>query len=219
MKKLTARALALAAALCAGGAILAAGPAFAQAKNPAFVLNEQAVLRDPEVPVLGNPEGDVTIVEYFDYQCPYCRKVHPDLMRLVAEDGKLRLVLKDWPIFGPNSQLAARAALAAKRQGKYAEMHAALMRTTGKLDPDKIRAAAGEAGVDLDKLNADMQAHGGAIEAVLERNGEQADALNLTGTPAFLIGPFLVAGAPSLDEMKRAVSQSRARAKKPAPKS
>lgn len=219
MKKLALRALVLAATLCAGGAILAAGPAFAQAKNAASVLNEQSVLRDPEVPVLGNPEGDVTIVEYFDYQCPYCRKVHPDLMRLVAEDGKLRLVLKDWPIFGPNSQLAARAALAAKRQDKYAEMHAALMRTSGKLDPDKIRAAAREAGVDLDKLNADMQAHGGAIEAVLERNSEQADALNLTGTPAFLIGPFLVAGAPSLEEMKRAVSQSRARAKKGAPKS
>lgn len=217
--KSASRAFIVAAALAAGGTLLTTNPAFAQAKDAASALNEQAVLRDPDVPVLGNPKGDVTIVEFFDYQCPYCRKVHPDLIRLVAEDGKLRLVLKDWPIFGPNSQLAARAALAAKRQDKYAGMHAALMKTTGKLDADKIRAASVEAGLDVDKLNADLRAHGGAIDAVLARNGEQAEALNLSGTPAFLIGPFLVAGAPSYDEMTRAVTESRMRAKKAGPKS
>src|SRR6516162_4582485 len=86
-------------------------------------LSRDAVLRDPEIPALGNPHGDLTVVEYFDYQCPYCKKVAPEIAQVVRDDGKIRLVLKDWPIFGAVSKSAAQLALAAKYQNKYQEAH------------------------------------------------------------------------------------------------
>lgn len=213
MKKMTLAAI----AAMLGLAVLLAAPtqASAQAAKAAKehpVLNERAVLHDPDVPVLGNPKGDVTIVEFFDYQCPYCRTLHPDLMRLLAEDGKIRLVLKDWPILTQQSRVAARLALAAKFQGRHAETHGALMEITGRLDQDKIRAAAVKAGLDLDKVDADVQARGGEIDAVLARNAQQADALGLTGTPSLLVGPFKVPGM-GYDDLKRVVAEARARAR------
>ena len=96
----------------------------------------ESVLRDPEIPAIGNPQGDLTIVEYFDYQCPYCKKVAPELVKIAREDGKLRIVLKDWPIFGGVSQYAARMVLAAKYQNKYQEAHAALIGATTKLSEE-----------------------------------------------------------------------------------
>jgi len=189
-------------------------PTVARAQGPGEhpVLSDRAVLHDPEVPSFGNPGGDVTVVEFFDYQCPFCRKAHPDLTRLVAEDGKVRVVLKDWPILSPSSRIAAQIALAAKYQGKYAPVHAALMEITGRLDQDKIRSALVKAGVDLDKLNADLKGHAAEIEAVLARNNAQAEALGLSGTPGFLIGPFRVPGTPTYQDMKRSVAQARERA-------
>lgn len=187
-----------------------AGNAQSAGEHP--VLNERVVLRDPDVPVLGNPKGDVSIVEYFDYQCPYCRKLHPDLMRLVTEDGKIRLVLKDWPILTPQSKFAARLALAARFQGKYAETHAALMALTGRLDEAKIRAAAVQAGLDMNQADADMKTRAAEIEAVLARNGAQADALGFAGTPGLLVGPFKVPGL-SYEDLKGVVAQARERAR------
>lgn len=212
MKKMTVIVTALASAL--GLASLLAGPTqtIAQAAKEHPILNERAVLHDPDVPVLGNPKGDVTIVEFFDYQCPYCRKMHPDLMRLVAEDGKIRLVLKDWPILTQFSQVAAKLALAARFQGKYAETHAALMETSGRLDQDKIRAAAVKAGLDLDKVDADVKTKGPEIAAVLARNAEQADALGLNGTPGLLVGPFKVPGL-GYEDLKKVVAEARARSR------
>jgi protein-disulfide isomerase len=210
--KIALTALALAAAVGLAGLLSLPTDGLAQAATEHPVLNERTILLDPDVPSLGNPKGDVTIVEYFDYQCPYCRKLHPDLMRLVKEDGKIRLVLKDWPILSPNSKVAATLALAAKYQGKYAETHAALMQTSGRLDHDKIRAAAVKAGLDLDRVDADVTARRAAIDAVLARNAEQADALGLTGTPALLVGPFKVPGL-GYDELKKVVAEARARRK------
>src|SRR5580704_13979549 len=97
------------------------------------VLSRDNVLRDPEIPALGNPKGDLTVVEYFDYQCPYCKKMAPELAQLAREDGHLRLVLKDWPIFGEISKSAAKLALAAQYQSKYAEAHDALIGADTKL--------------------------------------------------------------------------------------
>src|ERR1700675_5200463 len=96
------------------------GSALAQG-NDETVLTEALVLRDPDIPVAGNAAGDITIVEYFDYQCPYCRKIEPELAQVVQDDGKVRLVLKDWPILGPVSVIAARMALASKFQQKYVQ--------------------------------------------------------------------------------------------------
>src|ERR1700691_2331113 len=100
------------------------GPALAQGDN---VLTEALVLRDPDVPVAGNPNGDISIVEYFDYNCPYCRKLEPELSQVVHDDGKVRLVRKDWPILGPSSVIAARMALASKYQDKSSQAHDALI--------------------------------------------------------------------------------------------
>lgn len=212
MKKMTVIVTALASAFGLASLLAGSAQTIAQAAKEHPILNERTVLHDPDVPVLGNPKGDVTIVEFFDYQCPYCRKMHPDLMRLVAEDGKIRLVLKDWPILTQFSQVAAKLALAARFQGKYAETHAALMETSGRLDQDKIRAAAVKAGLDLDKVDADMKTRGPEIAAVLARNAEQADALGLSGTPGLLVGPFKVPGL-GYEDLKKVVAEARARSR------
>lgn len=208
MRKMTL--IAVASAFGFASLLAANAPSLAQAAREHPVLSERAVLHDPDVPVLGNPKGDVTIVEYFDYQCPYCRKLHADLVRLIAEDGKIRLVLKDWPILTPSSQIAARLALAARYQGRYAETHAALMETSGRLDHDKIRAAAIKAGLDLAKVDADVNARASEIDAVLARNAQQADALGLSGTPGLLVGPFKVPGL-AYEELKKVIAEARAR--------
>src|SRR5260370_7706892 len=104
------------------------------------VLTEALVLRDPEIPVAGNVDGDITIVEWFDYNCPYCRKLEPELRQVVQDDGKVRLVLKDWPILGPVSKVAARMALAAKYQDKFGAAHHPLMAITSRLTHPPIPA-------------------------------------------------------------------------------
>ena len=130
----------------AGAAMLGAiapTSAFAQG-NDENVLTEALVLRDPDIPVAGNAAGDITIVEYFDYQCPYCRKVEPELRQVVQDDGKVRLVLKDWPILGPVSVVAARMALASKYQDKFLKAHDALIGVNSKLtEPRHPRTARG----------------------------------------------------------------------------
>src|ERR1035438_9060553 len=112
------------------------------------VLTEALVLRDSEIPVAGNPAGDITIVEYFDYQCPYCRKLEPELCQVVQDDGKVRLVLKDWPILGPVSVTAARMALASKYQDKFIQAHDALIGVNSKLTESRTRELLACAGID-----------------------------------------------------------------------
>src|SRR5580700_1197935 len=123
-------------ALLGGAAVLSAmsGQAYAQAEP-----TEASVLRDPDNPVLGNPDGDITIVEWFDFNCPYCRKLEPELRQVVQDDGKVRLVLKDWPILGPVSVAAARLALATKYQDKYVVAHDALFAVSSILTEPRIR--------------------------------------------------------------------------------
>ncbi|UFZ03732.1 DsbA family protein [Bradyrhizobium ontarionense] len=178
------------------------------------ILSEARILRDPAIPAVGNADGDITIVEYFDYQCPYCRKISPDLAKVVRDDGHVRLVFKDWPIFGGASIYAARLTLAAKYQDKFAEAHEALISLNEKLSEAKVDAALTAAGVDLARAKADLTAKRADIDEVLARNHEQATGLGFRGTPAFIIGHFRVPGAPNIQAFKQAIADARAAANK-----
>lgn len=174
----------------------------------------ESVLRDPDIPSIGNPQGDITIVEYFDYQCPYCKKVAPELLKIAKEDGKLRIVMKDWPIFGGVSQYAAKMVLAAKYQNKYHEAHAALIGASTRLSEDIVKKLLGEAGIDVDRAKRDMENHKPAIEALLTRNNQQAEAFGFQGTPAFIIGTFRVPGVLDAAGFKQAIADARVAAQK-----
>jgi protein-disulfide isomerase len=173
------------------------------------VLTEALVLRDPDIPTTGNAEGDITIVEYFDYQCPYCRKIEPELRQVVQDDGKIRLVLKDWPILGPVSVIAARMALASKFQDKYVQAHEALIGVNSKLTEPRIRELLAGAGIDVDRLNRDLATNAKAIDAILARNSDQATAFGFKGTPSFIVGKFRVPGILTMAEFERVVADAR----------
>jgi protein-disulfide isomerase len=174
----------------------------------------ESVIRDPDIPSIGNPQGDITIVEYFDYQCPYCKKVAPELLKITKEDGKLRIVMKDWPIFGGVSQYAAKMVLAAKYQKKYHEAHAALIGASTRLSEDIVQKLLGEAGIDVDRAKRDMENYKPAIEALLARNNQQAEAFGFQGTPAFIIGTFRVPGVLDAAGFKQAIADARTAAQK-----
>jgi len=176
-------------------------------------IDVNAILNDPDSPVAGNPKGDVTIVAFMDYNCPFCKKATPDLNKLVATDGKIRLIYKDWPILADTSVYGAQLALAAKYQGQYDAVHQALMKThTGRVSKEEMLEAARSSGTDMTRLNADLQAHAADIAALLKRNAAEADSLGLLGTPVFLVGPYKVAAALDYDGFKKVVADARARA-------
>ena len=164
---------------------------------------------DPALPAVAPAGHDVTIVVFSDYQCPYCRKLHPALESLLREDGKVRIVYRDWPIFGGPSTEAARAAIASRYQGKHAAFNDALMATRGKLASDGIRAAADSAGVDWKRLQADLVKHKAEIDGALARTDRIARAMGLSGTPVLVIGPYLVPGALSPENLRLAVEAAR----------
>ena len=178
-------------------------------QQQAVGLSRVALTQDPDAPVMGNPEGDVTIVEFFDYKCPYCRRVAGTLKDVVAADGKIRLVMKEFPILGPRSIQGARAALAAARQGKYEEFHWALMTKPGDMSDPHIRRIARSVGVDVDRMMADMESP--EIQAMIQRNQDLAQTLRITGTPAFVIGDALVPGVIDRKTFERLVAQARAK--------
>jgi protein-disulfide isomerase len=192
-------ALAIAAALAA---VSMSAPAWAQAAG-GDILSREAV------PDLGNAQGDVTIVEYFDYQCPYCKKTAPELAQAAKEDGKVRIVLKDWPIFGPASAYAAKMALASKFQDKYEEAHDALIAAKTKLTEAAVDDLLAKAGIDVARASADRAAHAQDIDALLARNDAQARAFGFRGTPGFIIGTFRVPGSLNAAGFKRAVGDAR----------
>jgi protein-disulfide isomerase len=198
--------------LGAGAALLgleiAANSAFGQGGDET-VLTEALVLRDPDIPAAGNPNGDITIVEYFDYQCPYCRKVEPELRQVVQDDGKVRLVLKDWPILGPVSVVAARMALASRYQDKFIQAHDAMIGVNSKLTEPRIRELLAGAGIGVDRLNRDLDANAKAIDAILARNNDQATAFGFNGTPAFIVGKFRIPGALTMAQFDQALADAR----------
>jgi protein-disulfide isomerase len=187
---------------------VAPGSALAQS-NDETVLTEALVLRDPEIPVAGNAAGDITIVEYFDYQCPYCRKIEPELHQVVQDDGKVRLVLKDWPILGPVSVTAARMALASKFQEKYVQAHEALIGVNSKLTEPRIRELLAGAGIDVDRATRDLATNAKAIDAILARNNDQATAFGFRGTPSFIVGKFRVPGVLTMAQFEQIIADAR----------
>jgi protein-disulfide isomerase len=198
--------------LGAGAAMLglgiAPGPALAES-NEDTVLTEALVLRDPDIPVAGNADGDITIVEYFDYNCPYCRRIEPELQQVVHDDGKIRLVLKDWPILGPISVIAARMALASKYQDKFAQAHQALIGVASKLTEPRIGELLAGAGIDAERVTRDLAANAKAIDAILARNNDQATALGFRGTPSFIVGKFRVPGALTMAQFEQVIADAR----------
>jgi protein-disulfide isomerase len=175
----------------------------------ATVLSDRRseIFDDPATPVGGNPRGDVTIVEFFDYRCPYCKQVLPSLQTLLKEDRQLRFIYKEMPVLGPASAVAARAALAAQRQGKYEAFHVAMMGTKGQINEDTVYKVAASVGLDVDRLKQDMAAPD--IERSLKANLALAEALNIRGTPGFIIGDHIVPGALDLDNLKGMVADAR----------
>lgn len=171
--------------------MLVAGATFPTSPVLSQGVDVDAILRDPAAPTAGNPNGDVTVVAFLDYNCPYCKKAAPDLERAVKEDGGIRLVYKDWPILTEASVYGAQMALAAKYQGGYDKAHHALMAIPGRgVSKEQMAAAVRATGVDIDRLNADLNTHAGDISALLRRNLAQAESIGLQGTPTYLIGPF-----------------------------
>jgi len=200
--------------VCLMAVVIGAVSAAALGEGFDDTLSRDAVLRDPEVPVLSNPDGDLTVVEYFDYQCPYCKKLAPQIAQVVRDDGKIRLVLKDWPIFGAVSKSAAQLALAAKYQNKYQEAHDALIGAKEKLSDANIPELLTKAGIDVEKAREDLQAHQKTIADVLVHNNAQADAFGFQGTPAFIVGFFRVPGVVEMKVFKQIIADARAAAKK-----
>ena len=167
------------------------------------------VFRDPDSPVGGNPEGDVTLVEFFDYNCPYCRQMAPVMTQAETDDPQLRIVYKEFPILGPGSVVAAKAALAANKQGKYVAFHRALYQIRGPVEESKVLDAAATMGLDVDRLKADMQDP--AIAGVVDRNLKLAQALRISGTPGFVIGDQILVGASDLKTLQAVLQTVRGR--------
>lgn len=180
-----------------------------QAEAAATVLSDNRDLleNDPNAPVLGNPEGDVTVVEFFDYNCPYCRRVKPHIEALLEEDPNVRLVYREWPILGDGSVFAARAALASREQGKYEEFHWALMGMAGRAEEASVIQVAEQVGLDIAQLRRDMEAP--EIDEHIAASMELSRALGFNGTPSFVIGDALVPGVIEADQMIRLAEEAR----------
>lgn len=182
-----------------------------QAKaQQAVGANRDALERDATTPVAGNPKGSVTIVEFFDYHCGYCKKALPAVKALLKDDDDVRFVFKEFPILGPGSVTAAQAALATWRiaPDKYLPLHVALMEWRGDLTEDRVMEIARKVGIDTAKLKTAMADP--AVTAQLKRNAELAQELQIGGTPAFIIGGKLVPGAIDLATMQEMVKAARA---------
>lgn len=165
------------------------------------------IFRDSDSPVGGNPNGDVSLVEFFDYNCPYCRQVTPIMQQAEKADPKLRVVYKEFPILGPNSMFSAKAALAVHRQGKYLEFHKEMMLDRGVADEAKVLRIAAKIGVDIERMKSDM--NDPAITAMIEKNLALAQALRINGTPGFVIGEQIARGAIDLTTMQSLIQEAR----------
>jgi protein-disulfide isomerase len=165
------------------------------------------VFNDPQSPVGGNPQGDVAVVEFFDYRCPYCKQVQPAIEKLLREDRQLRVVYKEFPVLGPESDLAAHVALAARKQDKYDAFHRAMMATTGHIDEVVIYKVAASVGLDIDQLKKDAKSP--EIDQLLKANLDLATLLDIDGTPAFIVGEAIIPGALDYDGLKQLIDDMR----------
>ncbi|MDH5739828.1 MAG: DsbA family protein [Nitrospira sp.] len=175
----------------------------------AIATHRSELLHDPASPVSGDPAGEVTVVEFFDYRCGFCKRVASAVTQLQKEDARVRVVYKDFPILGADSVEAAKAALASHAQGRHQAFHEALLATKGDLKKEQILQIASAVGLDTKKLVADMD--NPEWLAIIERNRKIAEDLDITGTPAFVVGTELVPGAVDLATLKDLVAQARTR--------
>lgn len=178
----------------------------AEIATRALATKRAQLERDPNAPVLGNPEGDVTVTEFFDYNCPYCKRAVEPVRRLLDDDDGVRLVYREWPILGDASVFAARAALAARAQGKYEEMHWALMNQR-RVTVESTLSAATRIGLDIEQLKNDMDAP--EIDEHIRTSMSLARDLGFSGTPSFVVGNELVPGLVSFEALASLVDQAR----------
>ncbi len=171
---------------------------------------QQSLLNASHSYVVGNPSGDITLVEFFDYNCGYCKKALADVQTLMKSDPKLRVVLKDFPVLGPDSVEASRVALAVKNQlqgQKLLDYHVKVMDSRGRVNAERAIAVAREMGVDVARLQKDME--GAEVRNALQENMALGDKLSLTGTPAFVIGETVIPGAVGIDPLKQVIANVR----------
>lgn len=178
-----------------------------EAKRQADAVVSRRDLIAPGDPVAGNPAGKVTIVEFFDVRCPYCRKLEPEMSKLLASEHDVRLVYKDLPILGPPSILGSRALLAAQKQGGYEKLRTALMAGPPEITEDRIRKAAEQEGLDWGRLKRDMDDPG--VQDRLNANLALAREAGIEGTPALVVGKQFIAGAVDVAELERDVAEAR----------
>ena len=172
-----------------------------------------ALERDPTSPVIGNPDGDVTVVEFFDYQCGFCKRMFQKVLDGVNADGNVRWVLRDLPTLGPISRTAAKASLAAQNQGKFFEYHQAMMTNSDRLETDEdVLKVAKNAGLDLDRLKADMESP--EVNKILNDNARLAQVVQTQGVPNFVIGTYISHGAMMGNELEENIAKTRAANKK-----
>ena len=195
-------------AMCA--TTLLAVAAYSQELQEITREGEKAILAGPGLERTGASKPDVTIVEYFDYNCPFCKQVVPTLKRLLADDRKIAVVYKDWPVLGESSSYAARCALAAGWQNKYLIAHDALLTGPRLTQNEQIETILRRAGIDIDKLKKDLATHGPEIAARLARNDAEAHALELDGTPGILVGRQLMPGGADLVFFQKLIAAVRA---------
>jgi protein-disulfide isomerase len=175
----------------------------------AISQNAAEIFRAHEASVGGNPDGEITVVEFFDYNCGYCKRGLHDVIKLVETDPKVRVVFKELPILSKGSEEASRVALAAQRQGKYWEMHKAMLSAKGQMNEAAALQIAEKLGLDMDKLKKDMASP--EVKAEVEKSEALAKKLGVNGTPHFLIGDRAIAGAPEnlYDQLERNVTEMR----------
>ncbi len=173
----------------------------------AAIANSRDELVSPADPVAGNPNGDVTIVEFFDTRCPYCRRMEPVMDSFLAEDKKVRLVFKDLPILGPESVLGTKALMAAQNQGAYVKMREAVMKLPRDTTLQQLEETARGLGLDWPRMARDMQDP--IVQARIDANLKLARKIGIQGTPALVIGSDLVPGAIDLPDLQKAVAQAR----------
>lgn len=181
-----------------------------KAKTLAYLKNSGELLRnDPDSFVGGNPDGDVTLVEFFDYRCGYCKKFHPVMTELLATDPNIRVVYKEFPILGPQSDLASRAAIAAlmSDRAKYLDFHNALMDARGNLDRRRIFDIAEENGIDPVQIAEDMESP--EVRQVVARSYDLAKNLGIQGTPGFVVGDAIIPGYVNLEQMRKLIAEAR----------
>lgn len=191
------------------GWCISAVSAFPEDLGPVSKSAEIAILRNPGTPPAGAKDPDVTLVEYFDYNCPFCKKLAPALEAVLHADPKVAIVYKDWPILSEISRYAARMAVAAGWQGKYLAAHDVLMgapRLTGSGQVDELLRAAG---IDMQTLKRDFNVHSVAINALLLRNDTEVRALGIRGTPGLLVGRHIINGVYDVAGLEQAVAVAR----------